>query len=193
MLITPDDDERGGTDFFESDEQPAPVVKPPKKPTYKPDDPAYWEEEEGEWEHLRPQKSTKLWLWCGGAGVVVGLIIAIWLRFFSPYVEDAVQYGYVENIERRGTVFKTYEGVLIPYKELMDTTRLYRRDFVFTAVNESIAIQLKKAQFDARPIRVGYIRYHASVPWRGSSKIVITSVDSVNPAHILPPEYTPSL
>ncbi len=193
MLITPDDDEKGGTDFFESDEQPAPVPKQPKKPVYKPDDPAYWEEEEGEWEHLKPQSSTKIWIWCGSAVVAVCLFIAIWLRFFSPYVEDAVQYGYVENIERRGIVFKTYEGVLIPYKELMDTTRIYRRDFIFTAVNESIAIQLKKAQFDARPVRVGYIRYHATVPWRGSSNIVITSVDSVSPARILPPEYTPSL
>lgn len=193
MLIIPDDDEKGGNDFFESDEQPAPVVKEPKKPTYKPDDPAYWEEEEDEWEHLRPRSSVRVWIWCGAAVVTVCLFIAVWLRYFSPYVEDATQYGYVENIERRGTIFKTYEGVLIPYKELMDTTRIYRRDFIFTAKNESIAIKLKKAQFDARPVRVGYMRYHATVPWRGASNIVITSVDSARPERILPPEYSPNL
>ncbi|MDE6578220.1 MAG: hypothetical protein K2K58_08630, partial [Muribaculaceae bacterium] len=113
MLITPDDDERSGNDFFESDEQPQQPAKEVKKPAFKPDDPAYWEEEEGEWEHLRPGSSVKMWMWCGAAVVTVGLFIACWLRYFSPYVDDATQFGYVENIERRGSVFKTYEGVLI--------------------------------------------------------------------------------
>lgn len=191
MLLGPTDDEKDGNDFFESDAQPEPPVKEPKKPTYKPDDPAYWEEEESEWEHLRPRPSIAPWLWAAGAVIVVALFVALWMRFFSPYVEEATQFGYVESIEKRGTFFKTYEGVLIPYKELMDTTRIYRRDFVFTAENESIAIMLKKAQIDARPIRVGYSRFHATVPWRGASKTVINSVDSADPAKILPPEFTP--
>ncbi|MDE5875483.1 MAG: hypothetical protein K2H15_07525 [Muribaculaceae bacterium] len=193
MLLHPDDEDKRGNDFFDSDAQPEQPVKAPKKPSYSPDDPAYWEEEESEWEHLKPRSSVTPWLWCGGVVVLIGLIVACWLRYFSPYIDDATQFGYVENIERRGSVFKTYEGVLIPYKELMDTTRIYRRDFIFTAENESIAIKLKKAQFDARPVRVGYRRYHATVPWRGSSNIVITSVDSADPARILPPEFAPSL
>ena len=97
--------------------------------------------------------------------------------------------GYVESIERRGTVFKTYEGVLLPYKELLDTTRVYRRDFIFTAADEKGAVALKRAMYLGRPVRVSYKQYHAIVPWRGSSKIVVTAVDSVDPNTILPPEY----
>ena len=99
--------------------------------------------------------------------IVVALGVACWLRYFSPYVEDATQYGYVEHIEKRGTVFKTYEGVLLPYKELHDTTRIYSRDFIFTAADKQVALRLKRAQLDARPVRVTYRQYHATLPWRG--------------------------
>lgn len=162
-----------------------------KKPHYKPDDPAYWEQEESEWDHLKRHTHIPFWVWlvCGLA--VVGLVIGCWIRFFSPYVEDATQYGYVENIEKRGMIFKTFEGTLIPYKELMDTTRIYNRDFVFSVADEKTATTLKQAMYDAKPIRVNYKKYYATVPWRGANKILVTSADTVNPDKILPPEFAP--
>lgn len=190
MLIQPDD-EKDKNDFFESEDLPEKPVKGPEKPALKPDDPDYWEEEESEWEHLHPRRSSAKWIWVAAALVAVALGVALWLRYFSPYVTEATQYGYVEHIEKRGTVFPTYEGVLIPYKELMDTTRIYSRDFIYTAENESIAILLKRAQLNTRPVRVEYKQYHATLPWRGSSKTVITAVDSVDPSRILPPEFSP--
>ncbi|MBD5356981.1 MAG: hypothetical protein HDR88_08280 [Bacteroides sp.] len=191
MLFEPKDEDQEKNDYFDSTDEPE--VKPvvPKKPTYKPDDPAYWEEE-SEWEHLKPCLRIQWKLWLAGGVVLVALIIACWLRYFSPYIEDATQFGYVEGIEKRGTVFKTYEGILLPYKELMDTTRVYSRDFIFTAKNDSLAAMLKRAQFASRPVRVGYKKYHATLPWRGSSKVIVTSVDSADPAKILPPEFNPS-
>ncbi len=191
MLFEPKDNEKEEkNDFFDGpdiEEKP----KEPKKPAYKPDDPAYWDAEESEWEHLKPRRRLKPWLWGGLVMIVVALGVACWLRYFSPYLEDATQYGYVEHIEKRGTVFKTYEGVLLPYKELHDTTRIYSRDFIFTAADKQVALRLKRAQLDARPVRVTYRQYHATLPWRGSSKTVITAVDSVDPGHILPPEFAP--
>ena len=185
------DEDKEKSDYFDSVPQENEVKEEPKKPDYKPDDPAYWEEEESEFEHLRPRSRFKLWLWVTVCVVGCGLILALWLRFFSPYVEDATQFGYVENIERRGTFFKTYEGTLIPYKELMDTTRIYSRDFIFSVENEDAAKTLKQAQYNATPVRVNYKRYHASVPWRGASKIVVTDADTINPSKILPPEFAP--
>ena len=123
--------------------------------------------------------------------VIAGLAVGFWLRYLSPYVEDATQYGYVEHLEKRGTIFKTYEGVLLPYKELRDTTRIYSRDFIFTAADKDVAMKLKRAQLDGRPVRVEYEQYHATLPWRGSSKTVITAVDSVDINTILPPEFAP--
>ena len=181
-------EEEDKADFFEN---PGPEIEEkPEKPSYKPEDPDYWEEE-SEWEHLKPNTGLPLWLWIVVALACVGLVVGCWIRFFSPYIDDAVQYGYVEHIESRGTLFKTYEGTLIPYKELMDTTRIYNRDFVFSVDDKNTAVKLRQAQYDGRPVMVGYKQYHATLPWRGASKIVVTSVDSVDPAKILPPEFAP--
>lgn len=175
-------------DYFDSVEMPEEKPKEPKKPHLKPDDPAYWDEEESEWEHLKPRRRVMPWLYIGGAMLIAGLLIGVYLRYFKPYVTEAVEFGYVEHIERRGTVFETYEGVLIPFKELMDTTRVYSRDFIFTAADEKVAIKLKQAQLKCEPVKVEYRRYHATLPWRGASKTVVWSVDSVDKDKILPPQ-----
>lgn len=164
--------------------------KKEKEPEFSPEDPRYWEQPESEFEHLKPldPRSRRSWkIWGIVAVVVLGGMIALYIRYFSPYIEESTQYGYVENIQRKGMVFKTYEGVLLPYKEIMDTARVYREDFVFTAKPE-VAAQLRRMQYANLPVRVVYEKYHATLPWRGDSKIVITRVDSVDPAKILPPE-----
>ena len=189
-MIFDEEDKNDKQDFFDNESNLPPQPKEEKKPTYKPDDPAYWEEE-SEWEHLKPRSRFKFWLWIVAASVVIGLAIACWIRYFSPYVEDATQFGYVENIEKRGVVFKTYEGTLIPYRELMDTTRTYSRDFIFSVADNKTAATLKQALYDAKPVRVSYKKYHATVPWRGANKIIVTSADTVNPSMILPPEFAP--
>ena len=162
-----------------------------KKPHYRPDDPKYWEQEESEWDHLKRHARVPAWIWIVGVVVLLGLVAGCWIRYFSAYVEDATQFGYVENIESRGMIFKTYEGTLIPYRELMDTTRIYNRDFVFSVDNDSTAAKLKQALYDTKPVRVNYKIYHATVPWRGASKIVVTSADTVSRDKILPPEFAP--
>lgn len=162
-----------------------------KQPRYKRDQPEYWEQEESEWEHLKPRTRLPLWLWIVFALIVVGLVIGCWIRYFSPYVEDATQYGYVEGIEKRGMIFKTYEGTLIPYKELMDTTRIYNRDFVFSVKDSETAATLKEASYKNKPVRVEYKKYYATVPWRGANKILVTSADTVDKNTILPPEFAP--
>jgi hypothetical protein len=185
-----DDDEKD--DFFENSEIPE-KREEPKKPVYTPDDPRYWEEPEDEFEHLRPApgKHWKLWIWIAAAGIAAGMLWAGYLRVFQPYAEHSTQYGYVENIEKRGDLFKTYEGVLLPYKNLMDTTRVYEGDFVFSTSNPGIAAKLKEVQYANRPVRVIYSVYHTAMPWRGDTRIMITRVDSVNERDILPPDRQP--
>lgn len=178
-------------DYFDEEIKEQPKPKKEKKPKYKPEDVEYWEGEESEWDHLKPRIRFPFWGWIAVIAVVLGLMIALWIRFFSPYVEDATQYGYIDNIERRGSIIKTYEGILIPYKELMDTTRIYNRDFVFSVENDSTAKFIKQALHDAKPVRVTYKKYHATVPWRGASKIVVTEADTISPDKILPPEFAP--
>ena len=178
-------------DLFDNDREETPQSQEEKRPHYQPDDPDYWEQEESEWDHLKRRSRVPLWVWIICALAVIGLVIGCWIRYFSPYVEDATQYGYVEGIEKRGMIFKTYEGTLIPYKDLMDTTRIYNRDFVFSVKDPATATAIKQAMYNVKPIRVTYRKYYATVPWRGASKIVVTDADTVNPEKILPPEFAP--
>ena len=174
-----------GPDFLEDEKK----EKKPQEPVYSPDTPDYWEQDEPKFEHLKFSRKGTFYVILTSFAVLLGLIIAFYLRFCSPYIDGAVAYGYVDHIERRGTVFKTYEGTLINYKDLHDTTRLYKRDFVFTASNKGVATALKYKQQEGKPVKVDYKVYHATLPWRGASKIVITGVSDVDPKTILPPEF----
>lgn len=176
-----DDDKEELFDGFEPEEP-----KAPKQPRYSPDDPRYWDNPESEWEHLRPAgRRRKVTVW---ASLVLGLIVVVWLLiywFCGPYVQDAVQYGYVDHVEERGNVFKTYEGNLIPYKSMHDTTRVFEGDFVFST-SGNIGKALRTFQNSGKPLRVEYRTYRYAMPWRGDSRTVIIRVDTVSPDSILP-------
>lgn len=180
-------------DYFDGEDLPdePKEVKEVKKPRIRPEDPRYWDEPEPAFGHLRPGRSRRLWLWVAVAGVVLGLIIAGYIRWFAPYAINAVQYGYVDAIEERGLLFKSYEGVLLPYKNLMDTTRVYEGDFVFSTLDTPSAVLLRKMQYANRPVRVEYRKYRSTVPWRGDTRYLVVAVDTVDPATILPPDRQP--
>lgn len=181
-------------DFFEKSPEDIPKrEKPPKKPTYKDDDPRYYEEEESKWEHLKPspyRRGPILWL---AAIIVVCLcvIAGAYVYIFSPRVQDAVQYGYVDHVQKEGQFFPTFEGVILPYKSLMDTVRPYEGDFEFSAQSDEVAAKLLRQQRSGRPVRVEYKIYRYAFPWRGKSKIIVTAADSVDPKIILPPDRNP--
>ena len=182
-------------DYFDGEDIPD-VPKPPKepkKPRIHADDPRYWDEEEREFDHLKPSPNRRIYWWIAAAGLLLGLIIAGYLRWFTPYATNAVQYGYVEDIEHRGLLFKTYEGTILPYKNIMDTTRVYEGDFVFSTVDPDAAVMLRKMQYANHPVRIVYNKYRSTMPWRGDTRYLVVSVDSVNPSRILPPDRQPKL
>ena len=190
------DEDSGSNDYFDGPDVPdkPKKVKEPKGPVYQPEDPEYWDQPESEWEHLKPRKQNwRFWVGIGCAAVLIGVLVALYLRYFTPYVQDASMCGYVEGIERRGKVFTTFEGILLPYKELKDTTRVYRHDFKFSLTDEAMATKLRRMQYSNRPVRVEYKTYKGWLPWRGDEDVIITKVDSVDPRTILPPEFQPEV
>lgn len=185
-----DDEEREKDDFFETpppEEQP----KQPKQPVLKPDDPTYWEQEESEWEHLKPRKRNRIYIMAGTAAAALIFLWILWLYLFSPIEEQAVQYGYVEKINIEGQLLKTYEGKLLPYREMMDTTRVYREDFDFSVTEDSLATALKLLERKGIPVRLEYNRYKSVLPWRGQTHILVTGVEEADPNKLLPPEFRP--
>ena len=192
MIFKPkyNEEEDEATDYFDGPDIPE-KPKEPKKPRLTSDNPEYWEEPESEFAHLLPHHPKRI---ASRTFLIVGILvvlagIAFFFRYLNPSVTDARQYGYVEIIENTGTLFHSYEGVLLPYKELHDTTRIYTHDFHFTVKDATVAARLKRLQLAGRPVRVGYKRYHATLPWRGESVNIVLAADSVDPATILPPEF----
>lgn len=182
-------------DFFEQvpDDEPVKKVKAPKEPHFRPDDPRYYDRAESQWEHLKPSPYNRgpiIWI---SLLIVIALCIFVggYIYFFTPEVEEATEFGYVENVQKEGKFIKTYEGVILPYKQLMDMKRDYEGDFIFSAKNDSIAARLKYKQRTGKPVRVDYEVYRVRLPWRGNSKVIVTAVDSVDPRTILPPERQP--
>lgn len=184
-------------DFFEQtpdDDKPV-REKAPKQPHYRPDDPRYYEGEEGKWEHLTPspyRRGPILWI-TAAVVVVMCILIGLYLYIFTPEVDRATEFGYVENVQREGALIKTFEGVILPYKQVMDMKRGYEGDFIFSAKNDSIAAKLKRNQGMGRPVKVEYEVYRVRLPWRGKSKTIVVAVDSVDPRTILPPQRAPEV
>lgn len=181
-------------DYFDDIPEDKPErEKKEKKPSYKPDDPRYYEQEETGWEHLTPAPRTRRKFYLYGIGILVifCLLYFSYLYFFTARVQEAETYGYVEDMQRRGSLVTTYEGTILPYKTMMDTARVYDKDFVFSAKNSDVATELARNMRTGHPVRVTYKVYHVALPWRGESKTVVTSVDTVNPRVLLPPDRQP--
>lgn len=186
-------EENDKNDFFEDSSEVPEKKKEPKKPVYKPEDPRYWDQPEDEFEHLkmRGRVSWKVWVGAAAAAIAIGVVWGVYIRMFTPYIEEATQYGYVEHVDLEGDFFKTFEGTILPYKNLMDTTRVYEGDLHFSTSEASVAARLKENQFANRPVRITYKMYKWAMPWRGNNNIIITAVDSVDERNILPPDRQP--
>lgn len=179
------DDPSEKDDFFEKElEEEAPRVKPPRTPDPTPDDPNYWENADSDWGQIHPRSQWRIWGWVLAAMAGAGVLIGTYIYLFTPYEREAVQYGFVEKISYRGHLLKTFEGTVIPYREMMDTSRVYDRDFVFSAANEKVATRIKFLEKSGLPVRLEYSVYRVRLPWRGESNIIVTAADSV------PPEVT---
>lgn len=185
MIFRPKDEDTDDEDFFNTPHQPE-QPKPAKQPAPSPEDPKYYDIDD-EWEHLRPaSRNWKFWLWLIAGAVVAGAVFALYVRYISPYSTMEIQYGYVEKIARRGDIFKTFEGVIIPYKAINDTIEPYEGDIVFSTDNDHVAATLRRLQLANLPARVEISRYHATLPWRGESRIVITAADTADVTKIYP-------
>ena len=189
------EEDNSKTDYFDGPDIPDQPKKKeePREPILNPDDPEYWYRDESEWDHLKPDRPRRLWLWGALAALTLAIVWIIYIIGFAPAVQEASICGYVEHIEKRGMVFKTFEGVLLPYKELKDTTRVYRHDFLFSVKDPKVAADMRRMQYANRPVRIEYNRYRSVRPWRGDGKVLVISVDSVDPRKILPPEFMPEV
>jgi hypothetical protein len=110
-------------------------------------------------------------LWKIIAFSVIAIIICfVYVRFFFVFAEGT-KAGSLNTIQRKGYVFKTYEGKLIQngFK-----TGTQSNEFEFSVSNEKVAATLLNnagAEFELH-----YKRYFGILPWRGSSQYIVDSI-----------------
>lgn len=105
---------------------------------------------------------------------VIIIIIAgtVYFRYANPYVAEGHIKGHVVNLEKRGWVFKTYEGELIPIDNHTSTEGID-----FSVTDPGTARRLSRCCGDSAAVLVTYKRYWGKLPWRGNSTTVITDME----------------
>ena len=186
-----DDDDDDDNDYYDSDAQSGSRRRKRKTPKLDPEDPDYWisDEDDSPLSGIMPSSgSTWKWKLAAAVGVIV-ILIGVWGWFLRPYADSAVKYGYISNMERRGSIFKTFEGTMIPYKELGDPNPLYFQQLPFSVSSDSLAAHIKRMMLGCVPVRVEYETYRSPLPWKGEQKMVVVKADTADTRKILPPEY----
>lgn len=105
------------------------------------------------------------------------LAVIVWWRFFFVFSEG-VKAGDLNYFEKKGFIFKTYEGRLVQAGFQSPTAgALQSNEFRFSAENDEIATKLERAS--GKFVELRYKEYFAPVMWRGSSKYVVIEVLSI--------------
>ena len=93
----------------------------------------------------------------------------IYFGFFSPYVSQARISGYVTSVEKRGVLFKTFEGEMIVEVPVVGTSELQKQQFVFSIPDEELAYKLQNLEDTGQKVTIIYKKYYGSLPWRGAT------------------------
>ena len=106
--------------------------------------------------------------------IVVVLIGFIYWRYFFVFAEGT-KAGVLNTFQKKGYVFKTYEGQLIQSGfRGSPTTAIQSNQFSFSVTDEKIAQKLMENS--GKDMELHYKRYQAALPWRGMQLFVIDSI-----------------
>ena len=120
--------------------------------------------------------------------IVLGAGFIYW-RFFWVFGEG-VKAGQLNNLMKKGYVFKTYEGRLIQAGfQGGGAGSVQSYEFRFSVVNEKVAAQLMSNS--GKEFELHYKEYMATVPWRGTSVYIVDSILSMKDIRPLQNPYTP--
>ena len=112
-------------------------------------------------------------IWTISSILVVGLAVFIYWRYYFVLAEGT-QAGTLNIFQKKGVMFKTYEGkiILSGFK-----TNIQSNEFSFSVINEQVAQQLLKVS--GREVNVHYKQYFGTLPWRGMKPYIVDSIYEV--------------
>jgi hypothetical protein len=112
-------------------------------------------------------------IWLLSAILILVVVIFIYWRFYFV-VADGTQAGTLNIFQKKGIVFKTYEGkiILSGFRENVQSN-----EFSFSVTKENVAQQLLNAS--GREVNIHYKQYFGSLPWRGMQNFIVDSIYEV--------------
>jgi len=109
--------------------------------------------------------------------IVIALIVFIYYKYFRVY-GDGVKAGQLNQVVRKGLIFRTYEGIMIQSGFKGSTAgTIQSYEFRFSVVNDSVA---KKLMMNSGKVfELHYKEYMGALPWRGVSVYIVDSIYSM--------------
>ncbi len=123
--------------------------------------------------------------------LIILVIGAGWFAWHFYWVfGEGVKAGQLNNFNKKGYIFKTYEGKLIQVGFQGGAPgSVQSNEFRFSVASESVANQLMSNS--GKEFELHYKEYMGALPWRGTSVFIVDSVLSMHDAKALPSPYTP--
>ena len=109
--------------------------------------------------------------------IVLALAGFIYWRYFFVFAEGT-KAGVLNTFQKKGYLFKTYEGQLIQSGFRGNpTTAIQSNQFSFSVTDEGVAQKLM--QNSGKDMELHYKRYIGTLPWRGMQVFIIDSVYNI--------------
>lgn len=112
--------------------------------------------------------------------LILCLGIFFYFRFYFVFGEG-VKAGQINYIEKKGYVFKTYEGKVIQSgfkSNKTGNTAIQNYEFRFSVEDSDIADSLMRCS--GKEVELHYKEYFAPLPWRGYSEFIVDSIVAVH-------------
>ena len=109
-------------------------------------------------------------LWTIFLILIIGAVVFCFIRYNYVFA-SGTKAGLLNTFQKKGYVFKTWEGKLI---QSGFKANVQSNEFEFSVVNDKIAAVLE--QNSGREVNVHYISYFGTLPWRGMSEFIVDSI-----------------
>ena len=110
--------------------------------------------------------------------ILAGLVIFFYWRFYYPFTDNGSKDGYLNKIEHKGYLFKTWEGTLMQVGlKSASPGAMQSPTFEFSVTDERIAQKLQANS--GKYFNLRYKEYFGTLPWRGHSKYIVDSILSM--------------
>ena len=109
-----------------------------------------------------------------------GFLVFFYFRFYFVFGEG-VKAGQINYVEKKGYIFKTYEGKVIQsgFKSSKSgNSTIQNYEFRFSIENSDVADSLMRCS--GKEVELHYKEYFAPLPWRGYSEFIVDSIVAVH-------------